>query len=426
MSYLPTSASFLLTEDCNLACTYCFEKHNKNKMSLDVVHAGVDFLANNAMRNGNDRFNALLFGGEPFMNLDAAEELLRYGWEESQKRQIKFTASVVTNGTIMNNRLAKIIEEYRDKVNLGIQLSVDGVKKVHDMYRITKEGKPSFDIIEKNIPKFQALYNGPDDRRLSIHGCVNKDSLPYLYESWCYFRYVLNFKQIWFLLVPEERWEFSDIKLYRAQCEKIYKEVTDEFKRSEDRADTYNYSPFDKYECVNQRNSKPCGAGESFVTITAKGDIYPCHEIYFNDDYNETCFGNVFDKRLDEDVRRIWVDYEESDLGCEPCENKQCYRCLAANWTHNGGMFNQIKGFHCAFAAIDREFQLKLRDEVNKYFNDVGEVQQKVTDCLCNCREGIAKQGCDVVLNQNNCQSGENPENPDCLGNVRRAGENGN
>ena len=50
---LPTAASFLLSEDCNLACTYCFELgcRNKNTMTKEVAEQGLQYLSDNAIKN---------------------------------------------------------------------------------------------------------------------------------------------------------------------------------------------------------------------------------------------------------------------------------------------------------------------------------------------------------------------------------------
>lgn len=419
MPQSPNSASLLLTEDCNLACTYCFEKHNKKKMSNEVAEKAIDWLSDNALKDGIDYFSVLLFGGEPLLNIDTIERTLEYGVAVSKEKGLRFTASMVTNATVMNDRIYSVLERYRDEVNLNIQLSVDGIPEVQDRYRITKAGKGSFEMVKKNIPIFQKLYgNTPDDRRLSIHGCVNKDTLPDLYKSYSFFRKELNFKQIWFLPIAEENWDENDVKIYREENQKIYDDYIAELRASKDISDSFNYAPFSRYDCLENRSSAPCGAGRNFVTITAEGDIYPCHQIYFNDPYQDTKIGNIFNDEMDEDRRRVFTDYDESDIGCGNCPNTQCYRCLAANWVHNGSLFSQIRGIYCQMSAVDFYFQNLLKKAVEEmgFNNNCGSCScDHEVECLCNSREGISANGCDVVLNQDNCQSGNNPDNPGCL-----------
>ena len=176
---LPNSASFLVTEDCNLACKYCFEKHNKNYMTKEIARKGLDFICNNAIKEKQDHFHAMIFGGEPLLNLDVVEEIFKYGIELAEKNNIQFTTSIVTNATIMNDKVKRIIKTYKDKAKLSVQLSIDGVKEVQDAYRVTKNGKGSFNIVEKNVPIWKDIFKD-NIYALSIHGCCNRDTLKYL------------------------------------------------------------------------------------------------------------------------------------------------------------------------------------------------------------------------------------------------------
>lgn len=38
----------------------------------------------------------------------------------------------------------------------------------------------------------------------------------------------------------------------------------------------------------NGFSSKPCGAGDMYVSITANGTIYPCHQFYYINEKNLT------------------------------------------------------------------------------------------------------------------------------------------
>ena len=115
---------------------------------------------------------------------------------------------------------------------------------------------------------------------------------------------------------------------------------------------------------------------------------------------------------VDDDKRRIFLEYTCADIQpCGQCEHTNCYRCLAANWMVNGSILSPITGKHCEMAAVEHEFQSKLKKELESMslFN------QSQADCLCNMRDGNIP----VLHNQKNCQSGNNPDNPDCLCDVR-------
>ena len=142
---LPTAASFLVSEDCNLACKYCFELGGRNKqhMSKEVARRGLEYLSENALKNSERHFSAMLFGGEPLLKPDIVEEIFSYGVELAKRRNLHFSASIVTNATLLTPKIKAILNKYKNAVDISVQLSIDGVKEVHDRYRVTRDGRAS-------------------------------------------------------------------------------------------------------------------------------------------------------------------------------------------------------------------------------------------------------------------------------------------
>ena len=99
----PTSASFLVSEDCNLACKYCFELscRNEKSMSIETARNALSFLASNALKQNNGCFHVMLFGGEPMLNYKLIEFVFEEGVRLSDLYSLEFTCSMVTNATIM-------------------------------------------------------------------------------------------------------------------------------------------------------------------------------------------------------------------------------------------------------------------------------------------------------------------------------------
>lgn len=398
---LPNVASFLVSEDCNLACTYCFElegRKNCNKhMTKEVARKGLEYLCENAIKNGEDHFSAMLFGGEPLINPDIVEEILRYGVELARKNNIHFTASMVTNATILTDRIKYILSKYMHTTQLNVQLSVDGIKEIHDQYRVTKGGKGSFDMIEKNLDGWKELFSD-NINALSLHGCSNKETLPYLFENYKFFREEWNIPRIWFLPIhSEENWTKEDVGIYEEQLTKIMDYTLECAKRDGNYQEVLNYAPLDRCMSPDVRPSAPCGAGKSFITITAEGEIYPCHSFYYNDPEKTTKIGDVWEG-IDEASREIFVKYDNEDMSCSKecpdCDAYQCYRCIADNWAMNGSIFSQIRGYRCEMSLVERKLHLKLREE-------------------------LTKMG---LLDKDNFNSngvGNNPNNPNCLCDMR-------
>lgn len=358
-----TSASFIITEKCNLACKYCFESKDRQcgkDMQPEVIERGIEWLFENAIASNKNSISIILFGGEPLLRPELCAELLEAGYQKQLKTGIKFNANLITNGTHMNTDIEYILLKYAAKLEgFTCQLSVDGNKEAHDLYRVYPSGKGSFDVIDKNFSTYKYIFKN----RLSVHGCVNKNTLPLLFNSYKYFADTWGMKHIWFMPVHTEEWDESDVAEYDKQLGLIFDDMVAKKNMS-------IYAPIDK--CLGglgQHHEKTCGAGTSFLSITGNGDLYPCHNIYFNNPEHDQVCGNVFDGITNNDILKPYHEYTYKSLGCEGCENTKCYRCIADNYVHNGDITKQVGMPHrCAMSSVERKYQIKAREFAEKHF----------------------------------------------------------
>ena len=385
-----TGASFIVTEACNLRCTYCFENckiRSKESMSKEVIDAGMRMLFDNAiaeqqenerqisniysdntiepqkkdqiirdLRNRRSNVNIILFGGEPTLHIDKCDYIMEAGADLSSRYNIPFSANIITNTTLFNDKIEQFLIKWRDdrRVNFTVQLSIDGVKKVQDEYRVYENGKGSYDVVMKNLPKYRAIMG----RMCTVHGCVNKNSLPYLYDNYMLFErtYPEAFK--WWMPVHTEKWDAEDVKLYESELEKIFHYMIT-FKK-------FNFSPIDKLTSHGTFDCHPghmCGAGTTFCSFTPEGDIYPCHNIYFTDPTHSEKIGTVFTGVTAPEKLKKYAETNAVTMGCGQCPNTKCYRCIADNFNYNKDINKQVgKPYRCAMSAVERKLQKKCRD----------------------------------------------------------------
>lgn len=144
------------TLDCNLACTYCYEGNGINKKYPD------NRLINDNFEQAMDKFDAYIDGLYKYNNCNLTTIILHGGeptlinpnffdilMERQKIKGYNLKWGIQTNGTMINDQYIDLFRKYN--VNVGV--SLDGLKQHHDSNRITKEGKPTFDIVEKNIEK---------------------------------------------------------------------------------------------------------------------------------------------------------------------------------------------------------------------------------------------------------------------------------
>jgi len=360
-----TSASFLVSEACNMACTYCFEKNRTNKaMTVDVARKGLEFLFGNATTGGRKEVSVILFGGEPLLNPKVCNEILSYGLKLSEFFGIPFKPHIITNATVLTDKIELMLYRQATKNPLfTCQLSIDGNKTAHDLYRVDKEGKGTFDAAVRNITTFRDVFG----RRLSIHGCINKQTLPRLLDSYMYLQQYDA--SMWFMPVHTEEWSLEDVMLYDKHLGAIFEDMTG-------RGTVNGYRPIENllphpHGCEVMPN-KSCAAGTDFCTITAVGDLHPCHSIYFNDESLK--FGSVFNGITNPEKLGMF----SASNSCTGCPNTQCYRCIADNYNTNGDIAKQVgKPIRCMLSTVERKWQEAARVYADEHFSK-GSIETRV------------------------------------------------
>jgi radical SAM peptide maturase (CXXX-repeat target family) len=141
------SVTFVVTQDCNLKCKYCYmtAKNDENRMSFEIAKTAIDYmLCNNLYFNRN----AVIFdfiGGEPFLEIELIDKISDYFKIEAYKRnhpwfdQYRFNFS--SNGLLYSDpKVQKYIAKNKGKLSIGI--TIDGIKEKHDLQRIYVNTSP--------------------------------------------------------------------------------------------------------------------------------------------------------------------------------------------------------------------------------------------------------------------------------------------
>ncbi|MCE5329104.1 radical SAM protein [bacterium] len=182
----PVRFVFCPTYECNLRCSYCFEKdllsHSNKHMDEAMLDAAIDSAQKISKDYSGEIKSIELFGGEPLLskNKFLIKKILDFA--ENTKAAI----TVVTNGVNADNFI-DIFKSLSKQIDM-FQITVDGVKEIHDKRRKYASGKGSFDEISKSIDAL--LLNGINTNiRINIDNS-NIEYLPDLFD------YVKNKK--WF------------------------------------------------------------------------------------------------------------------------------------------------------------------------------------------------------------------------------------
>lgn len=139
----------ILSCECNLACTYCFERCTDviSMKNLDTEILIKQYIASmEQLANLYEKVCVVLYGGEPllYQNYKSIQKILEF----AQKK--KMDIRIVTNGTFQEEYIELLSENEFIK---DITITVDGNKEIHDCRRVKENGEGTYEEIFENIKK---------------------------------------------------------------------------------------------------------------------------------------------------------------------------------------------------------------------------------------------------------------------------------
>lgn len=141
------SLTLNVTNQCQLNCEYCFEE---NKTAEYMSEEDAVTIFEKAYRNfkkthsnWEDKFSVAFFGGEPFLNFEAIKAVMKHAYDNNY---LDVSFGVTTNLVTLSSDMIETISKYE----LGIMISIDGLKEIHDKNRCN-----SYDAVVSNIRKLQ-------------------------------------------------------------------------------------------------------------------------------------------------------------------------------------------------------------------------------------------------------------------------------
>lgn len=136
------------TLNCNFNCPYCCEKpFSCGKENLKNYFNTLKKFSQSTFGEYRN-ININLFGGEPLLYYNYANEYLQFLKKLSKEKHFNYSVSMITNGSLITNENLDFLLKHN--LNL-IQITLDSDKENHDRMRKFKNGKPSFDLLIKNI-----------------------------------------------------------------------------------------------------------------------------------------------------------------------------------------------------------------------------------------------------------------------------------
>ena len=132
-----------VTEDCNLACKYCYMKCNVKNTNRKIQD--INTLKNilKVFSKNYEKIGIVWHGGEPLLpGLSYYKKVYEVEKYFIEKTGVKIENSMQTNGILLTEEYLDLL---LDKLKMNIGISLDGYKEIQNYYRPKKGGKESFD-----------------------------------------------------------------------------------------------------------------------------------------------------------------------------------------------------------------------------------------------------------------------------------------
>lgn len=375
-----TSTFLIITNQCNLACRYCFVHQNKENMTYETALDAVNFLIRNSEIQ-NDTPSINFFGGEPLLRWNEIIVPLTKYIRDNYKKP--FNLSMTSNCILMTEEKLEFMKEN----NIGLLFSIDGDKITQDYNRPLHNDKSSFDILEPKIPIILKYYPN-----MTFRATIYEDTCQYTFKN-MKFAVENGFNNMFFIPNVFNDWSDSNKAILKQQI-KMFGDYFIENARNGKiiRLNNFDTEMF-KIRRINdsiknntyrigQNNAGygKCGLGSSkFASISTNGDLYGCQELVTNkDNGNFFYIGNIY-TGVDEKSRYSLVEKylrtEVNGLNCSTCKlDSICDGgCVANNYIINNDI-NKMPVMYCFWiqTLLDECIRVAnvLGNEENLLFRD--------------------------------------------------------
>lgn len=282
-----SSAYVHVTNRCNLNCVGCYSMDENRNKQEDLSLNEIKYILKILKKNG--LVQLIISGGEPFLRKDLVDILIY----AKKTLKIEFIC-VITNGTLVTKENLEKMKGYIDVISV----SMDGYSKEQPVFI---RGLDIFDKIINSIKLIQEF-----GITANLLPTIHKQNIKYIHkyeelakELGCAisFSVLTNNTEESNEFIPDD----EDLILLASKTDGSGINIMD--------------TPINAYTLVCR---KSCGVGKTIISVTAKGDIYPCHMLHIE----ALKMGNILTDNLEEVLNNsIYYSLNVQDFDtCKDCK----------------------------------------------------------------------------------------------------------
>lgn len=311
--------SLMLTWQCNLNCTYCFEdfKRNDRTMSAEtakrILSAEFEkFAASEECRRGG-YLKIEFFGGEPLLRFDTIRTVAE--WVAELGLPFRCMLSVTSNGTLLDETMKAWFFAHKELIR--IVMSVDGTEEIQSTNRGANAAAAPIDFVRSTWPD------------LHFKSTISRAALPTLSRD--LIALLEQGHRISPNLAVGENWQPGDEVLYKRELERLAEWHLAHPEAEPMRIFMQHYIALLEPYCLSVPQ-KNCGTGTTMTTYDVDGTPYPCHMFVPITHGRENAAGEL--SRIDFHDHRAFQDAECAECGML----RICKTCYGFNYKERGDL----------------------------------------------------------------------------------------
>jgi radical SAM protein with 4Fe4S-binding SPASM domain len=314
--------NLLLTNACNLSCSYCYEQHNKDfgRFTTDTIRRAWDWLRD---INDVDGKTLQFFGGEPLIHQKLILDFLREHKDEIVSRKNYMSISITTNGLLLT---PEFLDEYFSYPNTKMMISLDTIDAAMDHREI---GQEKIDAILTHVESIMKRLDNPT--RFSIRATISQENAHGVRSLWDAM-YARGVRQMVFhpLILSYSdgyrEWSDDEWNAFTGDLQGIILEHPTDVRFIQ------------IVEGVGFQRKTNCLTGSNTIAVDASGDFSGCYFFTNRKGSNtgDLLIGNIFQDELFidrfEEFSRLYNEMFNTYDECKTCDLRGiCYQCPAGN-----------------------------------------------------------------------------------------------
>ncbi len=357
--------SFIVTDDCNFDCSYCFQNKEPKYMSPATIEKTTTFF----YPFFQEKVDIVFFGGEPLLAFDAVKHTVSFLEKINKQEKKTFEFSLSTNGSLVTHEML----DYFNRHRFDFQLSFDALTQD------TARRPGSLEFTRELIRRIPSSYRDIEFSTNSVAapGTVSSfsESMRYLVEA--------GVKNIDYSLSVTTPWEPAALEILETEMERLTDFLITHY-RETGAVPVTRFRPPETPETPGNTGKKSfmCpGAGDR-MAVSPDEDVWGCYAFhdYLKDKEGGDDFLNYSFGKLDDFIQNHKTRYPEilenySNLRqrrffsdnrfCFLCEEKDNCKVCPVRPAYLTSLIGKLPPWICDLNKIEKRAKDRFVKEIN-------------------------------------------------------------